>query len=367
MLMPPRVVFLVNGSVFVVYIALGFGGGSGLRGTALNCHHVSNKGGLHNNPRIGSRLGDLGGLSGSADDLLNDDAVVGRGSVLVGGGWLGLRVGGRLGLRVGGRLGGCGSSNNGGRFGGRGGCRGDGADACAAVSIGILRAEDDDGVGGGTALGGGEVVAWNVVRRGAEVGAGRASNAPAPRVGGDNGNTILGEGVSVNVAQIIPKAVAGQGVLELSDVGAGGVAAHFDGNTAAVGVDAVGFSVLPTLGGEGLHRAVGIGNGPDVNIKGALIVDNGVAKSRDLTGGGKQHSCAREECRSNHFVRVVENGVPFNLSKLGISEKGLIRDVLLSGLICIKGGKKSARIGSDEMLARTLDVRIGKGASGELD
>jgi len=296
MRVPASGVFVVNSSVLVMHIALRYGGGGGLRRASLHGDDVGDKGSLHNDIGVvvDNRLG-RGGSFGRGRGHLCRGVLVRR--LLAGADGTGRSLCSQsrrrcsAGEDTDGRSGRCGSGGN-------------GADASATRGVGLIGAKDNDSVGRGPALGSSEVVSGNVVSLTAKRLASRAADAPAPRVGGNDGDTVLLEGEAVDVAQVIPEGAVGKSVLELGNVLAFCVGTHLDGDTTAVGVDLVSFGVLATVGIESLHGSVHIANGPEVDLEGALVVDNGGAASRDLTGSGKQHSCAGEEVRSNHFCVV---------------------------------------------------------------
>jgi len=72
---------------------------------------------------------------------------------------------------------------------------------------------------------------------------------------GDNADTPVLEGVTVDVGQIIPELGVLESVLELSNLGEGLVSSNLDGDTTTIGVGTPVLSVSTTIGSELLSRA----------------------------------------------------------------------------------------------------------------
>lgn len=132
-----------------------------------------------------------------------------------------------------------------------------------------------EGEGGTGAAGTSVVVIGELVRLGAvDVARGAGGGGAAGIIDGDaeaggDERRLRGE---IDGGEIPEEGLTGLGVLELEDgaeVSGGG---HLDGDAAAVGVGAPGLSV-GGAGGDGLHLAAGVGDGPEIDVL-AHVVDD---------------------------------------------------------------------------------------------
>jgi len=170
------------------------------------------------------------------------------------------------------------------------------------------RAEEDNNVGVGSAGSGSVVLGGGVVCISAQCDTSGADDLVASRLGGNDTDTPGHERVAVDVGEVVPQGGGLESVLELGDVGSSDVGSELHGDSTTVGVVAVGFSVLTTVGGKSLHGTSDIADGPEVGVEVALVLDDDITSRGHGGRGGKQHSCARDHV-GNHVFGICFFGL----------------------------------------------------------
>lgn len=191
------------------------------------------------------------------------------------------------------------------------------------------RAQGQDEVGVLVANHGTGVV-WSIVCGSAHALASRAVDDNASWVvgivlhRGDDPHTTSGEGIAVDVGQIIIDLAAGPGELELRDWSrGGGIRGKLDGDT---------HTLLAVLFGEAalelLHvGSVALTNRRVVDRESAVVDDGSSSQSQGGRGRGKQHGCASENVLVLHFGcwfpfgRIVKSR---GLVVMGMDQKGMV-------------------------------------------
>lgn len=132
------------------------------------------------------------------------------------------------------------------------------------------------------------VVVGLVVDAAAFLNASFAGDRSAAGVGGGHRDTIVLEGVAVDVGEIVVDRLIADRVFELGDGAGARVGSNLDGDSAAVGVGLVRTRVLITSG-DGLHLRGAVGDDPEVDIEVARVLDDGATSgSSGGDGGGER-------------------------------------------------------------------------------